>query len=174
MDHPRAWLRYVDASDLDKTTVPFDGMDVDDPSGEKLGEVDGFVVDVNSGRPYYVVVNGGGWFKSKYFLLPVGHMRLDADARKMTADVVRERVSRYPGFDRDKFDELTDAELLQIDDQMVGVCCPNETIDRSTIESRLSSSPHYRYPTWWEADYYNPSRGAQAGMTGGASYPSRR
>ena len=173
MDHPRPWLRYVDAGDLDKTTIPFDGMNVDDPSGEKLGDVDGFVIDVNSGRPYYVVVNGGGWFKSKYFLLPVGHVRLGADSRRMTADVARERVSRYPGFDRDEFDELTDAELLRMDEQMISACCPNETVDPSRSESLFGSSSHYTYPTWWEADYYNPARGAQAGMTSGVAYPSR-
>ena len=173
MDHPRPWLRYVDADDLDNTAIAFDGMQVDDPSGEKLGGVDGFVIDVSSGRPYYVVVNGGGWFKSKYFLLPVGHVRLASDPRKMIADVARERVSRYPGFDRDEFEKLTDAELLRMDEQMIAACCSDETIVQSTIELRFASTSHYTYPTWWEADYYNPSRGAEAGMTGGVAYPSR-
>jgi len=173
MDHPRPWLRYLDAGDLDKTTVPFDGMKVDDQSGEKLGDVDGFVIDVNSGRPYYVVVNGGGWFKSKYFLLPVGHVRLDSDAKKMIADVARERVSRYPGFDRDEFEKLTDAELSRMDEQMIAACCPGETVVQSSIEVRFASSPHFGYPTWWQADYYNPARGTEAGMTSGAAYPSR-
>src|SRR5437588_2293129 len=131
MDHPRPGLRHVYAGELDKTMVTSDGMHVEEPCGEKLGDVDGFVIDVNSGRPYYVVVNGGGWFKSKYFLLPVGHVRLGADSRRMTADVARERVSRYPGFDRDEFDELTDAELLRMDEQMISACCPNETVHPS-------------------------------------------
>ena len=173
MDHPRPWLRYVDAGDLDKTAIRFDGMDVDDPSGKKLGDVEGFVIDVNSGRPYYVVVNGGGWFKSKHFLLPVGHVRLGADSSTMITDVTREHVSRYPGFDLDKFAELTDFELLRMDEQMIEVCCPNEAVDPSETAWRFANSSHCTYPTWWEADYYNPSRGAQAGMTGGVSYPSR-
>ena len=50
-------------------------MDVESPSGEHLGDVDGFIVDSESGRPYYVVVDAGGWFKSKHFLLPIGHAR---------------------------------------------------------------------------------------------------
>ena len=173
MDHPRPWLRYVDAGDLDEQTVRFDGMNVDDPAGEKLGDVDGFIIDVESGRPYYVVVNGGGWFRSKFFLLPVGHVRLASNSDAMIADVTRERVSRYPGFDRGEFEKLTDAELLRMDEQMVGVCCPNEPVDRSTTESRFASMSHYAYPTWWQADFYNPSRGTAAGMTAGASYPSR-
>ena len=43
-----------------------------------LGEVDGFIVDVNDRRPYYVVVTAGNWFKSKYVLLPVGQTIFDA------------------------------------------------------------------------------------------------
>lgn len=173
MDHPRPWLRYLDAGDLDRSAIRFDGMDVDDPSGKKLGDVEGFVVDANSGRPYYVVVNSGGWFKSKHFLLPVGHVRLDVDSSKMIADVTRERVSRYPGFDLNRFAELTDFELLRMDERMIEACCPNEAVDRLETEWRFASSSHYKYPTWWEADYDNPSRGDQAGMTGGVSYPSR-
>src|SRR2546430_1384211 len=79
MDHPRPWLRYVDASDLDDTTVKFDSLPVQSPAGEKLGGVDGFIIDVTSGRPFYVVVDSGGWFKSKHYLLPIGHAMLDAD-----------------------------------------------------------------------------------------------
>ena len=60
MDHPLPWLRYVDASDIDDNTIEFDGMNVKSPSGDKLGDVDGFIVDSESGRPYYVVVDAGG------------------------------------------------------------------------------------------------------------------
>ena len=64
MDHPRPGLRYVDAGDLDGS-FKFDGLDVDSYTDEKLGTVDGFIIDVNSARPYYVVVDAGGWVTSK-------------------------------------------------------------------------------------------------------------
>src|SRR5919204_2379207 len=98
MDHPRPWLRYIDADDLDNKTITFDGMKVEDPTGEKLGDVDGFIVDISSGRPYYVVVNGGGWFRSKFFLLPIGHARLDDERKVLISDLSRERVEQFPGF----------------------------------------------------------------------------
>ena len=87
MDHPLPWLRYVDASDIDDNTIEFDGMNVKSPSGDKLGDVDGFIVDSESGRPYYVVVDAGGWFKSKDFLMPIGHVRLDADADSLISGI---------------------------------------------------------------------------------------
>src|SRR5215831_10106933 len=100
MNSPRPWLRYVDASDLDNSAIKFDGMRVDSPSGEKLGEIDGLIVDVAAGRPYYVVVEAGGWFKSKYFLLPIGHASLSSAQNHLVADLSRDHVDRYPGFDR--------------------------------------------------------------------------
>src|SRR4051812_10532614 len=103
MDHPRPGLRYVDAGDLDNKQIAVDGMEVDGIDSQKLGKVDGFIIDKSSARPYYVVVNAGGWFKSKYFLLPVGHVGLDAAESKLVADIARDRVDRYPGFDRGEF-----------------------------------------------------------------------
>ena len=51
MDHPRPWLRILNADDLDDSAVDFGKLAVTTPSGDKLGKVDGFVVDVDSGRP---------------------------------------------------------------------------------------------------------------------------
>lgn len=158
MDHPRAGLRYVDASDLDDSTMDFDGMNVESRSGDKLGDVDGFVIDVTSARPLYVVVDAGGWFTSKYFLLPVGHVGLDASGDKMIADVTRDRVANYPGFDRDEFSKLSDDELNRMDEKMITACCPDEVIDRAAMGQRYDRWTHYRNPTWWDASYYRPDR----------------
>ena len=70
MDHPKPNLKIVDASEY-QTGQEFDGASVITATGEELGNVEGFVVDTNSGQPSYVVVDAGGWFTSKYFLLPM-------------------------------------------------------------------------------------------------------
>src|SRR5438093_13765644 len=105
MDHPRPWLRYVDAGDLDDGRIRLDGMKVESTLAEKLGEVDGFIVDRTSGQPYYVVVKAGGWFKSKYFLLPIGHVGLASTERSLVADVTEERVARYSVIGRGQFQD---------------------------------------------------------------------
>jgi hypothetical protein len=156
MDHPRPGLRYVDTGDLDKATIDFDGMNVDSNTGEKLGEVNGFVMDIHSARPYYVVVDAGSWFTSKYVLIPVGHIGLDAARRKMIADISRDRVKRYPGFDRDEFERLSPEELERMDEQMVSACCPDDLGDRSS--TRLYERRHYQSPSWWDASYYRTGR----------------
>ena len=122
MDHPLPWLRYVDADDINDDTIDFDGMDVASPTGEHLGNVDGFIVDSESARPYYLVVDAGGWFKSKHFLLPVGHIRFDADEEALVTDIDRDRVNRFPGFNKDEFDKLTADDVKRLNDDTCSAC----------------------------------------------------
>ena len=156
MDHPRPGLRYVDAGDLDNTQFKFDGMDVQGVDAQKLGTVDGFIIDTRSARPYYVVVNAGGWFKSKYFLLPIGHAALGPGEQSVVADVTRERVDRYPGFDRGEFEKMSEDDLKTMDDQMWSVCCVDTTIEISS-PARYEHA-HYRQPGWWSSSFYRPDR----------------
>jgi PRC-barrel domain protein len=154
MDHPRPGLRYVDADDLDNTTFDFDGIDVLDQAGEKLGVVDGFIIDVNQSRPYHVVVEAGHWFKHKHFLLPIGHVRLDTAAKRLTADISKARAERFPGFSRSEFEKFSDKDLDQVVCSSASICC-DEAIDMST---GWDTWKHYEYPSWWDASYYRPDR----------------
>jgi len=156
MDHPRPGLRYVDANDLNGSTVKFKGLEIDGMDGEKLGTVDGFILDRNSARPYYVVANAGGWFRSKRFLVPIGYVAFGAGDKKLMAGLTKERVKNFPGFDKDEFKQLTEDDLKQMDDQMWAVCCADETV----VVARWEHI-HYQYPDWWEADFYNPNREAE-------------
>jgi hypothetical protein len=142
MDHPRVGLKYVAAEDVDHVMVDFAHMDVVSTAGEKLGEVDGFVLDVTVVRPYYVVVKAGGWFTSKYFLLPIGSIAFDSVARTLVADVSRDRIAGYPGFDRDVFSTISDEELERFDETMT-------TIGGGPLEGQ-GTSTMYRTPTWWD------------------------
>jgi hypothetical protein len=148
----------VDAGDLDNSKINLDGMTVESPLAEDLGKVDGFVIDVSSGRPYYVVVDGGGWFTSKFFLLPIGHVGLASAGRSLVADISKERINRYPGFDRGAFEKLSEDELNRLDEQMVSACCPSEVVDRTAWSARWDTWAHYRAPSWWDADFYRPDR----------------
>jgi hypothetical protein len=161
MNHPRPGLRYVDAGNLDNSQIRLDGMDVQGLDDEKLGTVDGFIIDKSSARPYYVVVNAGGWFKSKYFLLPVGHVGMEPSERKLVADITRDRIDRYPGFDRGEFEKLSEDELKMMDDQMWSVCCVDTTIEISS-PSRYEHA-FYRSPGWWDSSFDRPDRADELG-----------
>ena len=172
MDHPLPWLKYVDADDLDDDRVDFDEMDVESPSGEHLGEVDGFIVDSESGRPYYVVVEAGGWFKSKHFLLPVGHVRLDADVESLKADLSRDRVERFPGFDKDEFDKLTAEDLKKFNDQTLQVCAVTAyTVSETEPYTAAWDRPEFSYPDWWRSGATGPQQARAAAVATAAGTP---
>jgi sporulation protein YlmC with PRC-barrel domain len=167
MDHPLPWLSYVDANDLEDKNKSnrFAGMEVDDPDGEKLGKVEGFIVDVDTGRPFHVVVDAGHWFKHKHVLLPVGRVMLDESGRKMTASVGKNRVSRFPGFDKDKFARLSKDELREL---AQSIATESGTPDEGVVAVEWVMWSDYAYPSWWETSYYRPGSGAtrdEAGVT---------
>src|SRR5262245_56884428 len=103
MDHPRPELKYVTVDELDKSKTTLENFKVVDPAREQLGKLEGFIFNTRQALPYYLVVNAGGWFRSKHVLIPVGHAALDGESRTITADVAKDRVKRFPGFDLQKF-----------------------------------------------------------------------
>jgi hypothetical protein len=154
-----ARLRYVDADEVGSEVVDFDGLKVRTPAGDKLGEVDGFIIDPSAQRAYYVVVDSGGWFRSRQFLVPIGHARMDDDGDALVLDVTREAISDYPEFNRDSFDRLNDDELREYRERFDVACCPE----------RVGPEDHYAQPTWWRSEYYNWDVPAAVGAVGGVA-----
>jgi hypothetical protein len=154
-----ARLRYLDADAVDDAVVNYDGLDVRGPDDEKLGDLDGFIVDADAGRVYYVVINTAGWFRTKQLLLPIGHATLAPDRTALHVDVSKDALNRYPEFDDQRFREFTDEDLRQFEGRTVEACCPDEA---TPIESwAYESRRHYAQPTWWSApestrDRYRP------------------
>lgn len=140
MDHPIPGLKYVEAKDLDDSGTKFAGMDVTGVDGEKLGEVEGFVMNVRDGSPRHVVVRAG-WFIHKHFLLPIGHVTAAAGGLTLIGDVTKERVKRFPGFDKSEFEKLGAEELTRLD----------ATMAEAWAEGGPDVEAHYRVPGWWKA-----------------------
>jgi hypothetical protein len=155
MDHPYRWLKFLNAGDLTHDSVDFDGLDVESPEGDHLGEVKGFIVDADSGRPYYVVVDSGGWFRSRHFLLPVGHARLRSDDKSeaLVADISRDRIDRFPGFDKTAFEKLS-ADDLKLFNDATCAACSLTVVSYAAMEpySATWERPDYTRPDWWQAE----------------------
>ena len=183
MDHPYPWLRYLEADDLGETSVDFDGMRVESPTGEHLGDVDGFIVDSDSGRPYYLVVDTGGWFKSRHFLLPIGHARFDVGNEVLKADLHRDRVERFPGFTKEEFSKLTPDDVKRLNEDTLRACTVagvafaySETDPYWAAWERQD----FLYPEWWSRtpETAKPGRagavsaGAESALRSGGSFAS--
>lgn len=170
VERTKPWLRYVDADDIADETLELDGMKVRNDTGDKLGNVDGLIVDADSGRTYYVVVDAGGWFKSKHFLMPIGQFHLDDDRDALVVNLTKDRINRFPGFDRDEFDRLTDADISRINRETVTVLEPEVPYSPEAPYSAAWTRPSYQEPEWWLGE---PSV-ARIGTTGLVTENRRR
>lgn len=140
MDHPKPELKYVGARYLNGTAARLDGADVLGSDGGQLGTVDGFIVDVRLERPRYVVVEAG-WFIHKHFLLPIGHVSLSPDAAVLTADISKDRVEGFPGFDKSEFEKLDGPQLDELDRMMAKL---TSGVEAGNLEA------HYTVPRDWD------------------------
>ena len=143
-------LRYLDADDVDDSVVDFDGLEVRGRDGDKLGDVKGFIVDLASGRVLYIVVDSGGWFRSRRFLAPIGHAVIDQGRRALSLDISKDRLHNYPEFDESRFSEFSDADLRSFETKMAEVCCPEERIEDGVATWTFETRRHYRQPDWWK------------------------
>lgn len=157
MDHPAPWMKYVDAKDLDEQSN-LRNLTVVGSDGEKLGTVGGFIIDEASARPYHVVVNAGGWFTHKHFLVPIGHVTLEGST--LTADLTKDRVKRFPGFDKSEFEKLTVDDLNRMNAQLASACCADGV---TIVATAWEAGDHYRAPVWWKESYYRSPVGDRRG-----------
>jgi hypothetical protein len=153
-----ARLRYLDAHDVDAAVADFDGMEVRGIDNEKLGDIEGFIVDSTENRIYYAVIDAGGWFTSDRFLLPIGHLRLAADRKSVTVDVPKAALRQYPKYDADKFRDFSDQDLLNFERTTVVACCPDDVGEATAGSGYFDARRHYRQPDWWTARAYRAER----------------
>ena len=156
--HAARW-RYLDADDVDDAVVDFDGLNVYSADGHKVGDVDGFIIDSAARHVNYVVVDSGGWFSSRRFLLPIGHAALAPDKKSLQTDVTRDGLGRFPAFDHDRFDELKEEELFAFERDTAVACCPDEPLERVAAPGAdPRSRAHFSQPDWWSSARYAPER----------------
>jgi hypothetical protein len=166
-------LRYLDADDLDDSDVDFDGLDVRATDGDKLGEVDGFLVEPGSGRVLYAVVDSGGWFTSRRFLVPIGHALVDREHPALNVDLSRDKLRNYPEFDEARFRDLSDEDLGHYEHRMASICCPDDLRGEGP-GWRHDAARHYQQPVWWSAAGYTASRLRPIEPTSFRTRPSTR
>lgn len=158
MDHTTyaSRLRYLDADDLDDSILDFDDLDVHGTDGDKLGELDGFLVEPTAGRVLYLVVDSGGWFTSRRLLLPVEHATLDRDRRSLRVNVSKESLRGYPEFEEDRFGTFSDDEFHAYH-RRLGAAWSSGRIAGATVPG-TDATTTYRQPDWWPANAYRAER----------------
>jgi hypothetical protein len=158
MDHTTyaSRLRYLDADDLDDSVIDLDDLDVHGTDGDKLGELDGFLVEPTAGLVLYLVVDSGGWFTSRRLLLPVEHATLDRDARSLRVNVSKQSLRGYPDFDEDRFSTYSDDEFHAYHRRLGAAWTSNTMHGAPNVFADAGTA--YRHPDWWPANAYRADR----------------
>lgn len=81
--------------------------------GERLGKVEDFMLDVESGRIRYAVLSFGGVLGvgNKWFAVPADALTVDAGEDRLLLDVDKSRLKDAPGFDKDIWPDFADASF---------------------------------------------------------------
>jgi hypothetical protein len=140
-------LRYVDASQLDSRVLDLDGLDVRNHNDDHIGDVEGLLVDGTSGRPRYLVIDSGGWFRSRRFLLPVMHARVDSTRKALRVDLDKDTVNRFPEMRDDRFDAVSDDDWQRYDDGVLRAYGRDTAVGRDDRYDRDRATS----PSWWNA-----------------------
>ena len=149
-------FRYLDAADVDDAVVRFDGLEVVDADGERIGEIDGFVVDADARRVNHIVVDSGGWFTSGR-LLPIGHAAVAPDgnlyapmSRVMHSAGCRSSMPIGSRVHRRRASRLRTPHGDRV--------LPRPALEEvSTPNWGHEFRDHYRQPEWWGM-HYAPER----------------
>jgi len=139
-------LRYIGGKYFDRATHEYADHKIRNNSGDELGRVNGFLVDA-TGRPYYLVVDPGGLFVGRRYIVPIGKVALDRSTRTFVIDFNRETLKRYPEFHQHSFRAMTDEEARLYEWRVLEAVDP-ESARETPPDWQHENLPHYRQPEW--------------------------
>ena len=143
----RSRLRYVAPGDLDN--FRYGGWTIETSDGDGIGTIDGLVVNGDNGRPLYYVVDSGGWFSGRRYLLPVSQLTPDGAGKKFTTELTRDQLRRYPEFSPSAFIAMDDDEAARYERRMLDAVLPYwHDPHRPSDRPAYDRLPLYQAPTW--------------------------
>ena len=82
---------------------------------EDLGEINEFMLDMNSGRVRYAALSFGGFLGmgDKLFAVPWDALKLDTVNKRFVLNVDKTRLESAPGFDKDNWPSMSDQTWAQ-------------------------------------------------------------
>lgn len=91
------------------------GNDVYNLKEEDLGDIKEIMLDMRSGRVSYAVLSFGGFLGmgDKLFAVPWNALTLDTVNKRFTLNVDKDRLASAPGFDQDKWPDMSDPTWAQ-------------------------------------------------------------
>jgi ferritin-like metal-binding protein YciE len=141
-------LRYVDLDSVRTHARGRDRLSILNRDDEELGTFDGLIVDASSNRPRYVVVDGGGVFAHRRYLLPMDAVSYDVRAHVLRVSVEKEIAERYPRFDRDRFGAMSADDMHAFETHMLEIF-PRSTAAPSAGQPSSDTPPEWLMTGTW-------------------------
>jgi len=124
------WARRVSA---------IKGADVKNPAGEKLGDLEDLVLDVNSQKVRYAVLSYGGilGIGDKLFAVPMTALQTDPSKQEFILNTPKDQLKNAPGFNKQQWPDFADAQFQTSIDKYYGTDVDrNRDINRPAVEAR--------------------------------------
>lgn len=83
------------------------GMQVRNQNDEKLGEIEDLVVDLQSGKVSYAVLDAGGVLKDKLFAVPINAFSTSADHDYLILHADKSKMETAQGFDKNSWPSVS-------------------------------------------------------------------
>ena len=109
------------------SSTSIQGTNVVNLQGESLGEIQDLMIDPQSGRVTYAVLDFGGFLGigDKLFAVPLQAFQIDREHERFTLDVTKERLENAPGFDKNDWPSTPDNSFI---DSVYGYYNVNRTV----------------------------------------------
>src|SRR2546423_1477498 len=142
-------LRYLEATDARKNADAWTRLSIRNGEDEDLGSFDGLVIDGISHHPRYIVVDSGGLFVHRRYLLPFGAVQFEESARLLRVHIPKELASRYPSFDRDAFKAMTETERRSYEQTLFELFSHEGSVQPPVAESPTPAMPEWLMTGTW-------------------------
>lgn len=141
-------FRYIDRTQLDFSRLTTEALRVCNDADAELGTFDGLVIAADTTTPRYIVVDARGLFSGRRYLLPVGKVRHDEEARVLRVNLPRDIAERYPEFDRDQFETMSD-EAMRGYRARLTECFPRAASEQPSEQSIAEAPPEWLMTSVW-------------------------
>jgi uncharacterized protein YrrD len=107
-------LCYLDAQNVEIPAGKLADLEVCSRDDEKLGELDGVLIEPSARRVRYFVVKSSGWFKKGRYLVPVEDLaRVDCDQQVLRIETPASELPRQ-AFTPDAVRPFTDEDVVTV------------------------------------------------------------
>jgi ferritin-like metal-binding protein YciE len=140
-------LTYVSLDDVVRQRGSAEPVPIWTSTNDNLGTLDGLVVDVD-GHARYVVVDAGGILHRRH-LLPVGLLRVDERGRVLRARVDKDIAARYPAFDADEFNTMTEGDRGRYEARVLTFFPRDDARESPDADAAIGSLPEWLLTGTW-------------------------